>query len=121
MAAGSGVDPDRSGHPGDAPRGLPAAWTRSVRPEGVIRVGAPDRSADVLLRDGTTVHLRQIRPEDAPAIVAMHARFSERTRYLRYFSPYPRIPERDLQRFVNVDHHDREAFVVIAGDRIVAV
>ncbi|HEX6967555.1 MAG TPA: GNAT family N-acetyltransferase [Micromonosporaceae bacterium] len=80
-----------------------------------------DRFADVLLSDGTTVHLRQIRPEDAPAIVAMHARFSLRTRYLRYFSPYPRIPDRDLQRFVNVDHHDREAFVVLSGDRIVAV
>ncbi|MEV1287035.1 GNAT family N-acetyltransferase [Micromonospora sp. NPDC049679] len=80
-----------------------------------------DRSADVLLSDGTTVHLRQIRPEDAQGIVAMHARFSERTRYLRYFSPYPRIPERDLQHFVTVDHHDREAFVVLAGDRICAV
>jgi acyl-CoA synthetase (NDP forming)/RimJ/RimL family protein N-acetyltransferase len=81
----------------------------------------PDRAADVLLSDGATVHLRQIRPEDAPAIVAMHARFSDRTRYLRYFSPYPRIPERDLRRFVTVDHHDREAFVVVSGDRILAV
>jgi acyl-CoA synthetase (NDP forming)/GNAT superfamily N-acetyltransferase len=80
-----------------------------------------DRSADVLLSDGTTVHLRQIRPQDAPAIVAMHSRFSERTRYLRYFSPYPRIPERDLARFVTVNHHDREAFVVLSGDRIIAV
>ncbi|NUR70000.1 MAG: GNAT family N-acetyltransferase [Hamadaea sp.] len=45
----------------------------------------------------------------------MHARFSERTRYLRYFSPYPRIPARDLDRFVNVDHRDREAIVVLHG------
>ncbi|MGW4502867.1 GNAT family N-acetyltransferase, partial [Micromonospora sp. NPDC004336] len=80
-----------------------------------------DQPVDVLLSDGTTVQLRPIRPSDAPEIVAMHSRFSERTRYLRYFSPYPRIPERDLQRFVNVDHRDREAFVVLAGDRIVAV
>ncbi|MGW5668316.1 bifunctional acetate--CoA ligase family protein/GNAT family N-acetyltransferase [Micromonospora sp. NPDC003776] len=80
-----------------------------------------EQPVDVLLSDGTTVQLRQIRPDDAAAIVAMHSRFSERTRYLRYFSPYPRIPERDLQRFVNVDHRDREAFVVLAGDRIVAV
>jgi acyl-CoA synthetase (NDP forming)/RimJ/RimL family protein N-acetyltransferase len=80
-----------------------------------------DRTADVLLSDGTTVHLRPIEPEDAPAIVATHSRFSERTRYLRYFSPYPRIPERDLHRFTNVDHHDREAFVVEMGDRIVAI
>ncbi|RBI95797.1 GNAT family N-acetyltransferase, partial [Micromonospora provocatoris] len=80
-----------------------------------------EQPLDVLLSDGTTVQLRQIRPEDAPEIVAMHGRFSERTRYLRYFSPYPRIPERDLKRFVNVDHRDREAFVVLAGERIVAV
>ncbi|MEU7955615.1 GNAT family N-acetyltransferase, partial [Micromonospora chalcea] len=80
-----------------------------------------EQPVDVLLSDGTTVQLRQIRPEDAPEIVAMHGRFSERTRYLRYFSPYPRIPERDLKRFVNVDHRDREAFVVLAGERIVAV
>ncbi|SIR45397.1 bifunctional GNAT family N-acetyltransferase/acetate--CoA ligase family protein [Micromonospora avicenniae] len=80
-----------------------------------------DQPVDVLLSDGTTVQLRPIRPEDASEIVAMHGRFSERTRYLRYFSPYPRIPDRDLRRFVNVDHHDREAFVVLAGGRIVAV
>ncbi len=80
-----------------------------------------EQPVDVLLSDGTSVQLRQIRPDDAVAIVAMHSRFSERTRYLRYFSPYPRIPERDLERFVNVDHRDREAFVVLAGDRIVAV
>ncbi|MER7165937.1 GNAT family N-acetyltransferase [Micromonospora sp. NPDC000207] len=76
---------------------------------------------DVLLSDGTTVQLRQINPQDAPGIVAMHSRFSERTRYLRYFSAYPRIPQRDLDRFVTVDHGDREALVVLAGDRIVAV
>ncbi|WP_329108513.1 GNAT family N-acetyltransferase [Micromonospora sp. NBC_01699] len=89
--------------------------------ERAVVDGPPDRSADVLLRDGTTVHLRPIRSDDADGIVAMHSRFSDRTRYLRYFSPYPRIPERDLNRFVTVDHHDREAFVVVAGERILAV
>ncbi len=81
----------------------------------------PAREADVLLADGSTVHMRPIRPDDAAAIVALHSRFSERTRYLRYFSPYPRIPERDLHRFVNVDHRDREALVVEQGDRLIAV
>ncbi|HEV8567039.1 MAG TPA: GNAT family N-acetyltransferase [Actinoplanes sp.] len=65
--------------------------------------------------------MRQIRPEDAPAIVEFHSRMSDRTRYLRYFSPYPSIPERDLARFVNVDHRDREAFVIVSGPRIMAV
>ncbi|GAA2622013.1 bifunctional acetate--CoA ligase family protein/GNAT family N-acetyltransferase [Paractinoplanes durhamensis] len=80
-----------------------------------------EKNADVLLSDGTAVHLRQIRPQDAPAIVDFHSRMSDRTRYLRYFSPYPRIPERDLKRFVNVDHQDREAFVIVSGAQITAV
>ena len=80
-----------------------------------------DRSADVLLSDGTTVHLRRIGPDDGDGIVALHSRLSERTRYFRYFAPYPRISERDLERFVNVDHETREAFVVLSGDRITAV
>jgi acyl-CoA synthetase (NDP forming)/RimJ/RimL family protein N-acetyltransferase len=80
-----------------------------------------EKSADVLLSDGTAAHLRQIHPADAAAIVDLHSRMSDRTRYLRYFSPYPRIPERDLERFVNVDHRDREAFVIVAGPRLLAV
>jgi acyl-CoA synthetase (NDP forming)/GNAT superfamily N-acetyltransferase len=80
-----------------------------------------DRAADVLLSDGSTVHMRQIGPADADAIVALHSRFSDRTRYLRYFAPYPRIPARDLARFVNVDHRDREALVVSSGGQLVAV
>jgi acyl-CoA synthetase (NDP forming)/GNAT superfamily N-acetyltransferase len=77
--------------------------------------------ADVLLADGSTVRVRPIEPSDAGGIVAMHAKFSERTRYFRYFSPYPRIPARDLHRFVNVDHRDREALVVVAGGDLIAV
>ncbi len=79
------------------------------------------RAAEVLLADGTTVHLRQITPGDADAVVAMHGRFSERTRYFRYFSPYPRIPARDLDRFVNVDHVDREALVIAVGSELIGV
>jgi acyl-CoA synthetase (NDP forming)/GNAT superfamily N-acetyltransferase len=85
-------------------------------------VGFPaHRAADVILSDGGTVHLRPITPEDGPAVLALHSRFSDRTRYLRYFSPYPRIPARDLTRFTTVDHADREAFVVALGDQLVAI
>jgi acyl-CoA synthetase (NDP forming)/ribosomal protein S18 acetylase RimI-like enzyme len=77
--------------------------------------------ADVVLSDGGTVHLRPVVPDDADKLVALHGRLSERTRYLRYFGAYPRIPKRDLDRFSVVDHHDRVAFAAMLGDDIVAV
>src|SRR4051812_5477116 len=81
----------------------------------------PHWEADVVVADGGTVHLRPIRPEDAEALVAFHGGLSQRTRYLRYFSAYPRIPEKDLFRFTNVDHHDRVALVVELAGQIIAV
>ena len=79
------------------------------------------RDSDVVLSDGGTIHIRSVEPTDAEGIVAMHSRFSERTRYLRYFGAYPRIPARDLHRFANVDHRDREAFVATANAHVVAI
>ncbi|AHI00261.1 bifunctional GNAT family N-acetyltransferase/acetate--CoA ligase family protein [Kutzneria albida] len=77
--------------------------------------------ADVVLSDGGTVHLRPITPDDAERLLAFHGRLSERTRYFRYFGPYPRIPPRDLERFSTVDHVDRVALVALLGEDIVAV
>jgi acyl-CoA synthetase (NDP forming)/RimJ/RimL family protein N-acetyltransferase len=77
--------------------------------------------ADVVLSDGRTVHLRPITPGDAEQLLAFHGRLSERTRYYRYFGPYPRMPQRDLERFSTVDHRDRVALVALLGDDIVAV
>ncbi|WP_245614047.1 bifunctional GNAT family N-acetyltransferase/acetate--CoA ligase family protein [Actinokineospora inagensis] len=77
--------------------------------------------ADVVLSDGGTVHMRPVVPTDAEALRAFHGRLSERTRYFRYFGPYPTMPDKDLKRFSTVDHHDRVAFVALLGDDIVAV
>ncbi|WP_433270280.1 GNAT family N-acetyltransferase [Actinosynnema sp. CS-041913] len=77
--------------------------------------------ADVVLSDGGTVHLRPITPDDAEKLLAFHGRLSERTRYFRYFGPYPRMPRRDVERFTTVDHADRVAFTALLGDDIVAV
>lgn len=82
---------------------------------------ATDGGVDILLTDGSTARVRPIEPSDAPALVRMHARLSERTRYLRYFAATPRLSAKDLDRSVNVDHHDREAFVVEVAGEIIAV
>lgn len=77
--------------------------------------------ADVVASDGGIVHLRPILPSDAEALLRFHQSLSERTRYLRYFGPYPRIPPRDLERFTNVDHRARVALICLLGDEIIAV
>ncbi|MCU1658461.1 MAG: family N-acetyltransferase [Pseudonocardiales bacterium] len=87
----------------------------------VVPEPPPHWEADVVVADGGTVHLRPICPADADRLVAFHAGLSSRTRYLRYFSAYPRIPERDLYRFTHVDHHDRVALIAELGGEIIAV
>jgi acyl-CoA synthetase (NDP forming)/GNAT superfamily N-acetyltransferase len=77
--------------------------------------------ADVIASDGGIVHLRPIMPADAEKLIDFHAHLSERTRYLRFFGPYPRIPPRDLERFTTVDHRSRVAFICLLGDEIIAV
>ncbi|WP_412539753.1 GNAT family N-acetyltransferase [Longispora sp. K20-0274] len=94
-------------------------WVDAADPDG--RGYPAHRAADVLLADGGTVHLRPIRPSDGPELRRFHSRLSQRTRYYRYFSAYPRIPDRDLARFTTVDHHAREALVAVLGEDLIAV
>ena len=77
--------------------------------------------ADVLLRNGRPVHLRPILPADGPALSAFHDSLSDRTVYFRFFAPKPHLSEADVQRFTNVDHHDRVALVALDAGRLVGV
>nr|WP_246598730.1 bifunctional GNAT family N-acetyltransferase/acetate--CoA ligase family protein [Nocardia tengchongensis] len=77
--------------------------------------------ADVLASDGGVVGLRPITPEDAPALERFHTALSDRTRYLRYFGPYPRMTPKDLYRTTHVDYRDRVGLVTELGDEIIAV
>jgi acyl-CoA synthetase (NDP forming)/ribosomal protein S18 acetylase RimI-like enzyme len=91
-------------------------------PAGPADPGYPRHwEADVVASDGGIVHLRPILPGDADALVRFHETLSERTRYLRFFGPYPRISAKDLIRFTTVDHRARVAFICLLGDEIIAV
>ena len=74
-----------------------------------------------MLRDGGTCHLRPIRPDDAAGLVALHSRLSPQTVYFRFFAPYPRLSDRDVERFSTVDYRDRVALVATIGDAIIGV
>ena len=76
---------------------------------------------DALLRDGTPVHVRPIRPDDQDALVAFHGRLSPHTIYRRFFSPRPVLPPKDVHRFTNVDYHDRMALIAEIGGEMAGV
>jgi acyl-CoA synthetase (NDP forming)/GNAT superfamily N-acetyltransferase len=84
----------------------------------------PDLSqweADVVLSDGGTVHVRPIRPDDAERLVDLHGRLSSESIYFRFFSPKPRLTDKEVEKFTTVDMVDRAALVAMLGDRIVGV
>ncbi len=77
--------------------------------------------ADVLLRDGSTAHIRPITSEDAEVFVEFYSRVSDRSKYYRFFSPMPELSKSDVARFTSVDHVDRVALVILLRGRIIAV
>ncbi|MFD4457738.1 GNAT family N-acetyltransferase [Nocardia sp. NPDC058480] len=76
---------------------------------------------DVLAADGGVVQLRPIVPADADALAAFHTGLSDRTRYLRYFGPYPQISPKDMYRTTHVDYRDRVGLVAVLGTAIIGV
>jgi GNAT superfamily N-acetyltransferase len=81
-----------------------------------------DATADeVMLRDGTRLGVRPIRPGDADALVALHARLSADTIYRRYFGARPHLSPADVDRFTRVDGRVRFALVALNGPDLVAV
>jgi RimJ/RimL family protein N-acetyltransferase len=67
----------------------------------------------VTLRSGDVVRIRQIRPDDAAALVRAYANLGEQSRYRRFFTVMPELPEATLKAAVEVDHIDHEALVAV--------
>jgi acetyltransferase len=72
---------------------------------------------DVALRDGTLLHVRPIRPEDADLESAFVNGLSEQTRYFRFFYRLAELTPSMLARFTQVDYDRELALVALApGD-----
>ena len=94
--------------------------------EELPRVPAPEEyEVDVPLRDGSTVHLRPIRPDDDGMMIALFNRFSPRTIYLRFHHVIGEMTKEEVQRYTHVDYQDTLALVATLGEppdeRIIAV
>ena len=77
-------------------------------------------NADVALRDGSTVHVRPVRAEDAPAVRAFFERLSPRSIALRFFSSFPDL-DRAVRWATEVDQHRYGLIATSCADgRVVA-
>ncbi len=86
------------------PHDYPAAW-----------------AVDAVLSDGGTVHIRPIRPDDAPAHRAFFSYLSEESIYFRFFTSKRELSDAEVEHFTTVDYHDRMAFAAFIRDEMIAV
>ncbi len=92
-----------SGAAAEAPAGYPA-----------------QEESDVVLKSGSTLRLRPIRPEDAPALLAFYKRMSPDSLYFRFFS-VPQLNVKKAESVCQVDYQNTFALVGETAGRIVAV
>lgn len=71
--------------------------------------------SDVTLRDGSVLHVRPIRPEDAELERAFVAGLSEETRFFRFFYRLQELTPGMLARFTQIDY-DREMALIALHD-----
>ncbi len=80
-----------------------------------------DEAIAVQLLDGRTVGVRAILVSDGDALVRFHEGLTRETTRMRFFIAHPHLTNQEVERFTHVDHHDREALVLVDGSDIVAV
>jgi acyl-CoA hydrolase/GNAT superfamily N-acetyltransferase len=101
-----------------------------VRPEladveGRFFVGPKEVRTTMLLDDGTLISFRAMNPTDEPGTRDLFYSLSQETVYYRYMSHMKRIPRKQLQNFVYVDHRNEVAIVGTVpeahGEDIIAI
>lgn len=69
-----------------------------------------------VLRDGSSVVIRPIEPDDHELLRNGFERLSEQSRYMRFQAPLASISDQQLAYLTAVDHHDHEALVALDPD-----
>ena len=85
-------------------------------PEVPARAPYPlELERNVVLRDGTRLRLRPIRPEDEDRLIRFHDRLSAHTLYQRFFAVVRHLPPDWAHRLANVDYRKRLALLAEHG------
>ena len=107
-----------------------AVENKWVRPEladveGRFFVGPKEVRTTMLLDNGTLISFRAMDPTDEPRTRDLFYSLSQETVYYRYMSHMKRIPRKQLQNFVYIDHRNEVAIVGTVpeahGEEIIAI
>ena len=85
------------------------------RPRLAITPYPNQYTAPFTLRDGTVVTVRPIRPEDEALIIDLHARHSEHTIRMRFFSLVKTLTRDSLIRLCHLDYDREMALIAVEG------
>src|SRR5215468_10892636 len=77
-------------------------------------------SCDVVLRDGSTVRLRPVRPDDVEALRELYDQLSSESRYRRFFGFVPKMDDARLAFLAGADQEKHVALVAESRGRLVA-
>ena len=88
----------------DLPPGYPVEWEQ-----------------DAALKDGGTIRIRPIAPEDRDALQAMVRGLSRRSSYFRFFQVKEELEPAELDRFTRLDYQHNMAFVAIHDGDLIGV
>ncbi len=93
--------------------------------EGKLRIEPPELRTTFVAKDGTEIHFRPMLPTDEPAFKELFYGLSADSIFKRFMSHIKRIPQKQVQNFVFVDHRNEVAIVGTVpeahGEAIVAV
>jgi GNAT superfamily N-acetyltransferase len=81
--------------------------------------------ARAVLRDGTAVCLRAIRPDDKERLRTGFEQLSPRSVYRRFFHPVTALTDEDLRHLTEIDFRDHVSLALtveeVAGEKLIAV
>jgi acyl-CoA synthetase (NDP forming)/GNAT superfamily N-acetyltransferase len=86
-----------------------------------VTSAASGTSMYALLTDGSTIEIRQARPQDVAAVREMHAAMSQDNMYLRFFSASSHMAGREARRVCREPGPGHEALLAWLGGRLVGV
>jgi acetyltransferase len=96
-----------------------------AEPPGAARLAIAPYPAELVsletLRDGTTVQLRPIRPEDEPLVHDLVGHMSAEDLRLRFFTPIRSLSHRFAARLTQIDYDREMALVAVHGGTVLGI